>query len=80
MALEKRDGNLYYYRSMRDRKGRPRTVYLGTGELARIVYEQDAIRRAAEEAEADICVTIFRPEGRHDPRVRHLSGVGRYGM
>jgi hypothetical protein len=51
MALEKRDGNLYYYRSMRDRKGRPRKVYLGTGELARIVSEQDAIRRAAEEAE-----------------------------
>jgi hypothetical protein len=34
---------------------------------------------SAFEAEADICVTIARPEGRHDPRVRKLSGVGRYG-
>jgi Bifunctional DNA primase/polymerase, N-terminal/AAA domain/Primase C terminal 1 (PriCT-1) len=34
---------------------------------------------SAFEAEADICVTISRPEGRHDPRVRKLSGVGRYG-
>jgi hypothetical protein len=34
---------------------------------------------SAFEAEADICVTISRPEGRHDPRVRKISGVGRYG-
>ena len=34
---------------------------------------------SAFEAEADICVTISRPEGRHAPNVRKLSGVGRYG-
>lgn len=34
---------------------------------------------SAFEAEADICVVIQRPEGRHDPRVRRLAAVGRYG-
>jgi hypothetical protein len=34
---------------------------------------------SAFEAEADICVTICRPEGRHAPTLRKLSGVGRYG-
>jgi hypothetical protein len=32
------------------------------------------------EAEADICVVLSKPEGRHDPRVRKLSAVGRHGM
>jgi hypothetical protein len=34
---------------------------------------------SAFEAEADICVTISRPEGRHAPSVRKIAGVGRYG-
>jgi Bifunctional DNA primase/polymerase, N-terminal/Primase C terminal 1 (PriCT-1)/AAA domain len=34
---------------------------------------------SAFEAEADICVIISRPEGRHDRTVRNLSGLGRYG-
>jgi hypothetical protein len=34
---------------------------------------------SAFEAEADICVTISRPEGRHAPTVRKIAGVGRYG-
>lgn len=34
---------------------------------------------SAFEAEADICATITRPEGRHDPRVRKISAIGRYG-
>lgn len=34
---------------------------------------------SAFEAEADICVTISRPEGRHAPNVRKLTGIGRYG-
>jgi hypothetical protein len=34
---------------------------------------------SAFEAEADICVTLSRPEGRHAPTVRRLSGIGRYG-
>src|SRR5215211_1295665 len=35
---------------------------------------------SAFEAEADICVTLARPEGRHAPSVRHLAGIGRYGV
>ncbi len=34
---------------------------------------------SAFEAEADICVTLSRPEGRHDPSVRRITGIGRYG-
>src|SRR5215212_2725396 len=34
---------------------------------------------SAFEAEADICVTISRPEGRHAPTVRKIAGIGRYG-
>jgi len=34
---------------------------------------------SAFEGVADICVTIARPEGRHDPTVRKIAGVGRYG-
>jgi hypothetical protein len=51
MGLEKRDGNLYYYRSIRDSEGRPKKVYVGSGELARIASEQDTIRRSAQEGE-----------------------------
>jgi len=31
---------------------------------------------SAFEAEADICITISRPEGRHAPSVRRLSAKG----
>jgi hypothetical protein len=34
---------------------------------------------SAFEAEADICITISRPEGRHAPTVRKVAGIGRYG-
>ena len=34
---------------------------------------------SAFEAEADICVTLSRPEGRHTPSVRKLTVIGRYG-
>jgi hypothetical protein len=34
---------------------------------------------SAFEAEADICVTLSRPEGRHSPTVRKLCVIGRYG-
>jgi hypothetical protein len=34
---------------------------------------------SAFEAEADICATLSRPEGRHAPSVRKLSVIGRYG-
>jgi hypothetical protein len=47
LALEKRDGNIYYYRHVRD-GDRVRKVYVGSGELARVAYEQDLIKRTAE--------------------------------
>jgi len=34
---------------------------------------------SAFEAEADICITISRPEGRHAPTMRKIAGIGRYG-
>jgi hypothetical protein len=50
MALEKRNGNLYYYRSVRD--GEPvRKVYVGSGELARIAHVRDVMCRAARHDE-----------------------------
>jgi hypothetical protein len=48
LALEKRDGRLYYYRHMRD-GDRVRKIYVGSGELARIACEQDLIKRTIEE-------------------------------
>jgi hypothetical protein len=50
MTLEKRDGNLYYYRSVRDGE-KVRKVYMGSGELARIAHEREIRNRAAEERE-----------------------------
>jgi len=35
---------------------------------------------SAFEAEADICITLGKPEGRHAPTVRTLAGKGRYGV
>jgi hypothetical protein len=48
MALEKRGGNLYYYRSIR-RGDKVRRVYVGSGELATIAHERDLMERAVEE-------------------------------
>jgi hypothetical protein len=50
MALEKRDGNLYYYRSVRDGE-KVRKVYWGSGELARIAHEREIMNRAARQHE-----------------------------
>jgi hypothetical protein len=50
MALENRDGRLYYYRSVRDGE-KVRKVYEGSGELARIVQERMILNRAALEHE-----------------------------
>lgn len=52
MALEKRGGNLYYYRSIRD-GDKVRKVYVGAGELARIAHESDILRRSSQEAERE---------------------------
>jgi hypothetical protein len=48
LALEKRDGNLYYYRHVRD-GDRLRKIYVGSGEIALLAHEHDVIKRAAEE-------------------------------
>jgi hypothetical protein len=50
VALERRDGNLYYYRSIRDGE-KVRKVYVGAGEIARISHEADILRRTDREAE-----------------------------
>ena len=50
MALERRDGNLYYYRSVRDGE-KVRKVYEGSGELARIAHEREIMNRALREHE-----------------------------
>jgi hypothetical protein len=47
LTLEKRDGHLYYYRHVRD-GDKVRKIYVGAGELARIAYEQDLIKRTIE--------------------------------
>jgi len=49
VALERRDGKLYYYRSVRDGE-RVRKVYVGAGEIARIASESDILRRSGQEA------------------------------
>jgi hypothetical protein len=48
MALERRNGRLYYYRHIRD-GDRVRKVYLGSGELALIAHEHDLIKRAEQQ-------------------------------
>jgi hypothetical protein len=48
VTLEKRDGNLYYYRSVRHGDVVSK-VYVGSGELARIAQERDVMNQAMEE-------------------------------
>jgi hypothetical protein len=50
MTLEKRNGKLYYYRSVR-RGDSVRKLYVGAGDLARITDEGDTIERAIREGE-----------------------------
>jgi hypothetical protein len=52
VTLETRNGNLYYYRSVRDGE-RVRKAYLGAGEIARIESEADILRRAGQEAQRE---------------------------
>ena len=52
MTLERRDGRLYYYRSVRDGE-RVRKVYVGAGEVARICYETDILRRTGRRAQRE---------------------------
>ena len=52
MTLERRNGRLYYYRSVRDGE-RVRKVYVGAGEVARISYEEDILRRTGRRAQRE---------------------------
>jgi hypothetical protein len=49
VTLERRDGRLYYYRSVRDGE-KVRKVYVGAGEFARICSETDILRRSSRRA------------------------------
>ena len=52
MTLERRDGRLYYYRSVRDGE-KVRKVYVGAGEFARICSETDILRRTGRRAQRE---------------------------
>jgi hypothetical protein len=52
VTLERRDGRLYYYRSVRDGE-RVRKVYVGAGEVARICSETDILRRTSRRTQRE---------------------------
>jgi hypothetical protein len=52
VTLERRDGRLYYYRSVRDGE-KVRKVYVGAGDLARICSEIDLLRRTSQRAQRE---------------------------
>ena len=52
MTLERRDGRLYFYRSVRDGE-RVRKVYVGAGEFARICSERDILQRTSRRAQRE---------------------------
>jgi hypothetical protein len=52
VTLERRDSQLYYYRSVRDGE-RVRKLYVGAGEVARICYETDILRRTGRRAQRE---------------------------
>lgn len=52
MALEKRDGKLYYYRSFRDGE-RVRKEYIGTGEFAEALAHSDETIRLIHKLQRD---------------------------
>jgi hypothetical protein len=52
VTLERRNGQLYYYRSVRDGE-KVRKVYVGAGEFARICYETDILRRTSRRAQRE---------------------------
>jgi hypothetical protein len=76
VTLERRDGRLYYYRSVRDGE-RVRKVYLGSGEFARICSETDILRRTSRRAQrARERAELERLEGLVAP-VEELSDVAK---
>jgi len=52
VTLERRDGRLYYYRSVRDGE-RVRKRYVGAGEFARICSETDILQRTSRRAQRE---------------------------
>ena len=52
MTLERRDGQLYYYRSVRDGE-KVRKLYVGAGEFARVCSETDILRRTSRRAQRE---------------------------
>ena len=52
MTLERRDGQLYYYRSVRDGE-KVRKLYVGAGEFARICSETDILQRTSRRAQRE---------------------------
>jgi hypothetical protein len=52
VALERRNGRLYYYRSKRSGE-KVRKVYAGSGELARMAANADLVNRAIREGERE---------------------------
>jgi hypothetical protein len=52
VALEHRDGCTYYYRTVRS-GDKVRKIYLGAGELARIVHEREIMNRTLKAAKRD---------------------------
>jgi hypothetical protein len=52
VTLERRNGQLYYYRSVRDGQ-KVRKVYVGAGEFARICYETGIFRRTGRRAQRE---------------------------
>jgi hypothetical protein len=52
VALERRDGNIYYYRSVRHGE-RVRKIYVGAGEFARIFAEGAILRKTSRKAQRE---------------------------
>jgi len=52
VTLERRNGHLYYYRSVRDGE-KVHKVYVGAGEFARVFAEGDILRRTNRRAQRD---------------------------
>jgi hypothetical protein len=52
VTLERRNGRLYYYRSVRDGE-KVRKLYVGAGDLARICSETDILRRTSRRAQRE---------------------------
>jgi hypothetical protein len=52
VTLERRNGQLYYYRSVRDGE-KVRKRYVGAGEFARICSEIDLLRRSSRRAQRE---------------------------